>query len=128
MTTNHTTEPGDGVGAIDILRLVAERNFLLARAGHAGSAYFGPGRWTGMSSNALVTVAFGGSDDSLPSDVGDLAACYRTVLRLPEHLRTVAVMAQLKRGEEHVERKYPGSIVWARDAAEYPTTQEARHD
>lgn len=83
-------------------RLRAERDFLLARARAACKCSFGEGRWTGMSSNALVDVAFGGENGCLPMDAGDLAACYRTVMRLPDHLRTEAVMAQLAKGERAV--------------------------
>jgi hypothetical protein len=72
-------------------QLIAERDFLLARADGAGSWSPGiPKRWTGKSSNALVRYVFGGEHpmgDEYPLDVSDLAACYRTVYRLPDHLR-----------------------------------------
>lgn len=103
-----------------IKQLEAERDFLLARAGRAGSASFGGERWTGMSSNALATVAFGGEDGCLPSDGSDLAACYRTVMRLPTHLLSEAVFAQLEQGEALIASKYPDHLDWAREATEWP--------
>src|ERR1051326_6687670 len=72
-------------------RLQAEIDFLLARAANANSCRFDdPKRWTGRSSNALVRFVFGGdapAPDEFPRDPSDLAACYRTVARLPEHLK-----------------------------------------
>lgn len=106
----------------EVERLREERDFLLARSGHAGSCSFAPGRWTGVSSNALVTIAFGGDDDRLPSDTGDLAACYRTMLRLPRHLLSRRVWEQLEAGERYVASKY--DISGAQDAAGW--TEEAR--
>ena len=100
--------------------LRAERDFLLDRVGHAGKCMFGGKRWTGMSSNALVDVAFGRKNDRLPLDGSDLAACYRTVMRLPDHLISRAVIAQLQEGELFVAGRHPGSITWARDDAEWP--------
>lgn len=96
-------------------QLLAERDFLLERAKAAGSVSFSRERWTGASSNALVEVAFGGKNDCLPSDQNDLAACYRTVLRLPAHLVTAAVLDQLARGEAEVSGKYGNE--WAKEAA-----------
>lgn len=101
-------------------KLQAERDFLLERAKAAGSCSFSDGRWTGMSSNALVEIAFGGKNDCLPSDSSDLAACYRTVLRLPEHLRTPAVLEQLNSGEKLVGSKYPDGLEWAREVSGWP--------
>jgi len=81
--------------------------FLLLRADRAGSCRFGPGRWTGMSSNALVAVAFGGPQSSLPSDREDYAACVRTYARLPVHRRTPAVRAALKVARAAIVERYP---------------------
>ena len=72
-------------------QLQAERDFLLARTDAAN--VYRPDhrpRWTGTSSNALVRYAFGGdapASGEYPMDPSDLAACYRTVWRLPDHLR-----------------------------------------
>lgn len=111
-----------------IERLKAERDFLLARAGHAGSCSFRPGRWTGVSSNALVSLAFGGEVDcdALPLDSADLAACYRTLQRLPAHLVTQKVIDQLTRGEQAVGLE---SCERAREATSWqPITVQASHD
>lgn len=98
----------------------ADVGFLLARSGHAGKCMFGGKRWTGMSSNALVSIAFGETDEGLPSDSSDLAACYRTVMRLPQHRRIDGVFDHLEAGERHVESKYEGSIKWAREDTQWP--------
>lgn len=105
----------------EVEKLKAERDFLLARSGAAGKVSFGGERWTGMSSNALVTIAFGGEDNRLPLDGSDLAACYRTIQRLPAHLLTERVFKQLHRGENHVGAK---SLGWARTATAWDEAKE----
>lgn len=81
--------------------------FLVARQREAGSCRFGGDRWTGMSSNAIVCVAYGGEQDAMPHDRGDYAACVRTVKRLPKHRRTKAVMQALRKAREHYLDNYP---------------------
>lgn len=76
-------------------QLEADIEFLVLRADDAGSCYFGEGRWTGASSNSLVTFAYGGKHSCMPSDRDDYGACLRTVRRLPKHRRTKKVMAAL---------------------------------
>lgn len=88
-------------------RAEADVAFLLLRAGAAGSVSFTRDRWTGMSSNAIVAVAFGGELRTLPSDVSDYLACVRTVRRLPKHRKTPAVWEALRKGREAVRAKYP---------------------
>jgi hypothetical protein len=78
----------------------ADIAFLLLRAGCAGSCSFSSGRWTGSSSNALVSLAYGGKQDEMPWDRSDYAACVRTVRRLPKHRQTPEVMAGLRRARE----------------------------
>ena len=111
--------------AAEVARLRVERNFLLDRANAAWSISFSDDRWTGMSSNALVTIAFGGEDNSLPSDSSDLAACYRTVMRLPDHLVTQDVLKQLKRGEDEVCKRYPANAAITRTGFDWSIP---RHD
>lgn len=111
--------PADASGEVDRLR--AERDYLLKRAGRAGSASWGTQRWTGMSSNALVDVAFGVENGCLPSDQNDLSACYLTVLRMPDHLISEAVLAQLEAGERAV-----GESDWARENAQWPGADAIR--
>ncbi len=69
----------------------------------------GTARWTGLSSDAIVDLAFGGEGGRLPLDQNDLSACYLTVMRLPDHLVTAAVLDRLEEGERAV-----GDIDWAR--------------
>ena len=90
--------------------LLAERNFLLARCSDAGSFYFNnPKRWTGTSSNALVAHVFGASEPTTaqyPRDPSDLMACYRTIHRLPDHLKPKA-RSILERYRVAVASRYP---------------------
>lgn len=88
-------------------QLEADVAFLVLRARCAGSAYFGADRWTGMSSNALVDLAYGGEQTAMPSDRSDYAACVRTYARLPVHRRTKAVREGLKRAREAYLSRYP---------------------
>lgn len=85
----------------------ADIAFLLSRAMCAGSANFSNDRWTGMSSNSIVAVAYGGEQKAMPSDRSDYAACVRTVRRLPKHRRTEAVKAALRRAREAYLKNYP---------------------
>lgn len=81
--------------------------FLVKRQREAGSCSFSNDRWTGMSSNAIVSVAYGGEQDAMPWDRGDYAACVRTVRRLPRHRRTTIVMDALRKAREHYLNQYP---------------------
>ena len=85
----------------------ADIAFLLLRCSAAGSVSFMDDRWTGMSSNALVKVAYGGEQDALPHDRSDYAACVRTYARLPRHRRTPAVRKALKDAREFYLQRYP---------------------
>jgi hypothetical protein len=90
-------------------QLAAEREFLLARAEDAGGWMANPKRWTGTSSNVLVTFVFGGPEPTereYPRDPSDLMACYRTVDRLPEHLKARGA-SLLPRYREVVRARYP---------------------
>lgn len=88
-------------------QMQADIDFLLLRAGCAGSCSFTSDRWTGQSSNALVALAYGGKQSSMPWDRSDYAACVRTVRRLPKHRKTTAVFAGLKAAREHYLGRYP---------------------
>lgn len=96
----------------------ADIAFLLLRAGCAGACYFGSDRWTGTSSNALVSVAYGGDQDAMPWDRGDYAACVRTYVRLPTHRKTGAVRDALNAAREHYLLRYPTDRFPATRAAE----------
>lgn len=85
----------------------ADIDFLLLRAGSAGSCSFSSDRWTGMSSNSIVSVAYGGEQKNMPFDRSDYAACIRTVQRLPRHRRTPAVLTALWKAREFYLSRYP---------------------
>lgn len=91
----------------EVEQLRADVAFLLLRAESAGSCSFSPHRWTGMSSNALVSVAYGGEQAALPSDRSDFMACALTMRRLPRHRRTPAVIAAFARARDHYLERYP---------------------
>ena len=81
-------------------------DFLVHRAARAGHVRFSE-RFTGVSSNDLVRLAYTGmSDKALPRDHGDAHACARTWEMLPKHRRNADVRAQLERGFQAVARKY----------------------
>lgn len=88
--------------------LEADINFLLARAGMASMVSFGDdGRWTGMSSNALVNLAYGGKQDRMPYDRSDYAACVRSYVRLPKHRKTKEVLKGLAKARAAYLAHYP---------------------
>lgn len=87
--------------------LAADVEFLLLRADAAGSVNFTADRWTGMSSNALVALAYGGKQTAMPYDRGDYAACVRTYRRLPPHRQTNKVRHALLKAREHYLARYP---------------------
>lgn len=88
-------------------QLEADVAFLLLRADAAGSINFTNDRWTGMSSNALVALAYGGKQTAMPSDRADYAACVRSYHRLPRHRKTAEVRAALLKAREHYLSRYP---------------------
>lgn len=103
----------------------ADIAFLLLRADSAGSCNFTNARWTGMSSNSLVAVAYGGKQRDFPSDRSDYAACVRTFVRLPLHRRTPEVRKALETAREHYLSRYPEDRYPA-GRAEKRTAWEAR--
>lgn len=89
-------------------RLRADVSFLLLRSGKAGSVSFSDKRrWTGMSSNAIVSVAYGGKQDALPSDHSDFMSCLLCVRRLPRHRRTPEVAQALAKAKAAFRARYP---------------------
>jgi hypothetical protein len=81
-------------------QLEADVAFLLHRSSEAGVCSFSADRWIGLSSNALVCLAYGGVQDAMPYDRSDYAACVRAFRRLPKHRRTAEVRAGLRRAKE----------------------------
>lgn len=106
------------MGELSREQLEEDIAFLLARAGEAGSVHFTSDRWTGSSSNALVSLAYGGKQGAMPHDRGDYAACVRTYVRLPKHRKTPAVRRGLMKARVHYLAKYPDDATAAsRNAA-----------
>ena len=95
------------MSALTLEQAAADIEFLLARCECAGSCSFGSDRWTGMSSNAIVSLAYGGKQDAMPRDRSDYAACVRTVRRLPLHRRTPEVMQALRLARAAYLENYP---------------------
>lgn len=103
--------------------------FLVERQRAAGSCDFTSDRWTGMSSNSLVCVAYGGPQEHMPYDRGDYAACVRTVRRLPRHRRTAAVMAALRKARDHYLDRYPShrsSLARSEERAKWEREREEK--
>src|SRR6185437_6610498 len=90
-----------------LAEMEADIAFLLLRAGSAGSCSFTSDRWTGLSSNAIVALAYGGKQESMPSDRSDYAACVKTVRKLPKHRRTQEVMDGLRKARTAYLKNYP---------------------
>ena len=84
-----------------IAQLAEDVRFLAERADGANKCSFMDyERDTGVSSNAIVRLAYGGEPPhkhELPSDKQDLMACQRAFNKLPEHRKTVEVRAALDR-------------------------------
>ncbi|MEZ0249722.1 MAG: hypothetical protein ACAH20_02045 [Methylobacteriaceae bacterium] len=104
-----------------IAELQADVAFLLARCAEAGRAGFSSDRWTGMSSNALVSVAYGGEQAAMPYDRFDYAACVRTYARLPRHRRTPEVRAALRLAKAVLITRHP-------ECATAPSRNDARRE
>lgn len=96
---------------VRVAELEAEVLFLLGRAAKAGGWYADPNRCVGISSNALVWFAFRGEEPDhteFPRDPSDLAACIRTVRKMPAHLRArVEASTVMDRYRSAVEARYP---------------------
>lgn len=83
-------------------QLIDDVDFLLARAAFAGRVYFSGDRDYGVSSNALVRLAYGGKPPmrrEYPYDHSDLAACERALASLPRHRRGCLVDSAFKKME-----------------------------
>lgn len=84
----------------------ADIDYLVARAESGNCCKDLGERDTGVSSNAIVRLAYGGdAPDQMerPYDLSDLAACALAVERMPEHRRTVAVELALAKAVAAVE-------------------------
>ncbi len=84
-----------------------------------------------MSSNAIVSVAYGGKQTAMPSDRSDYAACVRTVRRLPKHRRTEKVLKALQKARVAYLKNYPDdaySLVRRAKRQEWERQAEARRE
>lgn len=84
-------------------QLMEDIDFLVQRASRAGRFEVAWNRDWGVSSNALVRLAYGGASpgkDERPFDKDDLGACYRVVNNLPRHRHTPKVLAALREIEQ----------------------------
>ena len=92
-------------------QMIRDIDFLARRAQRAGCFETGHGhRDWGVSSNSLVSLAYGVGDLEMPSDWFDYAACERAARNLPPHRRTTAIDAALALQKSHVISKYPEGI------------------
>lgn len=79
--------------------------FLVRRCEKAGSCSFSEVRDTGLSSNSIVSIAYGClalRDQCLPADMDDLNACRRMWEKLPHHRKTPDALEAMRRAEEAV--------------------------
>jgi hypothetical protein len=82
--------------------------FLVKRAGNASRISFTEERDTGMSSNSIVSIAYGYEqleNQIFPSDMGDLKSCRNMWKNLPEHRKTDIAIEALKRAEAKLSGK-----------------------
>lgn len=89
----------------------ADIAYLLGRAIQAGYCNFSDlDREVGISSNAIVRLAYGGrapDKSEMPSDASDLSACERAVAKLPPHRMSCDVREALENGRRAVRERYP---------------------
>lgn len=84
-------------------RLQEDVNFLARRAQRAGSfSMLADQRDWGISSNSLVSLAYGVGPLQMPSDWADYAACERAFAAMPYHRRTPAIVEALELQKAHV--------------------------
>jgi hypothetical protein len=77
--------------------------FLVRRAARAGCISFCGKRETGVSSNNIVSIAYGYLNlrsQEFPSDESDLQACKNMWKKLPKHRKTLKARKAMKRAEQ----------------------------
>ena len=84
-------------------------NFLATRQKRTGGWYSDRKRDWGISSNSLVSFAYGVGSPEMPSDWSDYAACVRVARKMPRHRRTAAVMTALAVQRQAVDNCYPAA-------------------
>ena len=84
-------------------QVLRDIEFLAQRAKHAGAASFSKERETGLSSNAIVSLAYLGEPvKHLPLDFSDLLACEGMFEKLPEHRKTRIVLNAMEQARAAV--------------------------
>lgn len=84
-------------------QLLDDIEFLANRQVHSGSLGSSSPRDTGLSSNSIVSIAYGLVDidnQTLPLDRYDLEACERMWEKLPEHRKVGATLVAISRARE----------------------------
>lgn len=84
--------------------------YLARRQQKAGSVSFTAERETGVSSNSIVSIAYGIvklEDQSFPSDWSDLNACRNMWKKLPEHRKTGDALIAMERAEAAIKSTAP---------------------
>lgn len=83
--------------------LLADIDFLAKRQQKASSISFYGERDTGVSSNSIVSIAYGVAkleDQSFPSDLPDMIACENMWKKLPAHRKTGDGLTAMERARE----------------------------
>ena len=87
-------------------QMQADIEFLATRQKRTGVFYADQKRDWGISSNSLVSYAYGVGVPEMPSDWSDYAACVRVARTMPRHRRTSLVMTALAVQKQAVEKRY----------------------
>jgi hypothetical protein len=96
-------------------QMQADINFLATRQKRTGGWYSDRKRDWGISSNSLVSYAYGVGSPEMPFDWSDYAACVRVARKMPRHRRTSKVMLALSIQKDAVEKRYPAAQRRSRD-------------
>ena len=88
-------------------QMQADIEFLAKRAGRAGKFSVQEGRDWGISSNSLVSLAYGVGSLEMPGDWWDYAACERALSNMPVHRQTDVVREALVAQKKHVAARWP---------------------
>ena len=97
-------------------QMQSDIEFLARRAARSGAFSYSQDRDWGVSSNSLVSLAYGVGGLEMPSDWWDYAACERAAKNLPAHRRTSEIDAALALQRAHVAKKYPEGAGHYREA------------
>jgi hypothetical protein len=87
-------------------QMEADIEFLALRSRASGSFVIASKRDWGVSSNSIVSFAYGVGDLEMPYDWADYAACVRAARKLPRHRRTKTILIALNLQKEAVTQRY----------------------